>query len=106
MDTTLFVSDLAHFLDDKGAVGPAHGPARKMADLLCAFVAHATNPETSAATVAPYSFGCCLRDRCCVATGMDAGEISVWHCPSCAAAGQITNWQHSLWDLRDAASAC
>jgi hypothetical protein len=39
----MYVMDLTHFLDAKGAIAPERGPARKMADFLTAVVAHASD---------------------------------------------------------------
>ena len=42
----MYVIDLTHYLDSKGAIAPERGPARKMADFLTAVVAHASAVPT------------------------------------------------------------
>ena len=53
----MYVTDLTHFLDKSGAIGPAKGPARAMAQFQVDVVAHASDATTKALP-APKCFKC------------------------------------------------
>jgi len=53
----MYISDLTHFLDRSGAIGPVKGPARAMAQFHVDVVAHASD-ATSNALPAPRCFKC------------------------------------------------
>lgn len=95
----MYVIDLNHFLDDRGAIAPAKGPARKMADFLAAVVAHASDFERAADAPAPLCFKCRKRDRHTVDTGITDDDAVGWRCAVCGTEGRISNWQHSFSDL-------
>ena len=95
----MYVIDLTHFLDAKGAIAPARGPARKMADFLTAVVAHASDCDRPADLPGPICFKCRKRDQRAVDTGITASDVVVWRCPACGTEGQISNWQGAFWDL-------
>jgi hypothetical protein len=59
----LYVIDLAHYLDPKGAIAPERGPARKFADFVTAVVAHATDFDRPDDTPGPLCFRCRTRDQ-------------------------------------------
>jgi len=92
----MYISDLKHFLDERGAIGPVKGPALAMAQFQADVVAHASH-ITGQAPAAPTCFKC-KKDT--VAANLARDEAIVWSCPSCSAEGRISNWQGSLWDLR------
>lgn len=54
----MYVTDLRHFLDAAGAIGPTKGPARAMAQFHADVVAHASNPTGQAAPAPPRCFKC------------------------------------------------
>ena len=54
---SMYVSDLTHFLDKSGAIGPVKGPARAMAQFHVDVVAHASD-AASMALPAPRCFKC------------------------------------------------
>ena len=95
------ITDLTHLLDNSGAIGPVKGPARAMAQFHVDMVAHASD-ATENPLPAPRCFKCkkgeVEGDRA------DDGAI-MWVCPLCLTEGRISNWQGSLWDLRDRPSA-
>lgn len=91
------VSDLTHFLDKSGAIGSAKGPARTMAQFHVDVVAHASD-TMSKALPAPKCFKC---KKGAVEATRAHDDAIVWICPSCNTEGRISNWQGSLWDLRD-----
>lgn len=95
----MYVTDLTHFLDAKGAIAPEPGPARKMADFLAAVVAHASDFNRSADVPGPVCFKCRKRDHRVVDTGITEGDIVVWRCLACGTEGQISNWQGTFWDV-------
>jgi hypothetical protein len=39
----MYVIDARHYLDDRGAIAPERGPARKMADFITSVIAHASD---------------------------------------------------------------
>ena len=95
----LYVIDLTHYLDPRGAIAPERGPARKFADFLTAVVAHATDFDRPEETAGPLCFKCRKRDRRAVDTGITEDDRVTWHCVACGTHGQISNWQGSFWDL-------
>jgi len=97
---SMYVIDLTHYLDSKGAIAPERGPVRKMADFLIAVVAHASDFDRSEDTPGPACFKCRKRDRRIVETGITEDDVVVWHCPACGTHGRISKWQDTFWDLR------
>jgi hypothetical protein len=95
----MYVIDLTHFLDARGAIAPERGPARKFADFLTAVVAHATDFDRPDETPGPLCFKCRKRDRHVVDTGFADGDRVAWRCVKCGTEGLISNWQGSFWDL-------
>ena len=66
----MYVTDLTHYLDPKGAIAPG-----------------------------PLCFKCRQRYRRAVDTAITADDVVVWRCPACGTEGQISNWQDTFWDL-------
>ena len=97
----MYVSDLTHFLDKSGAIGPVKGPARAMAQFHADVVAHASD-VTSTPLPAPSCFKC---KKGAVEAVRAHDDAIVWVCPMCRTEGRISNWQGSLWNLRDRPSA-
>jgi hypothetical protein len=95
----MYVIDLTHFLDAKGSIAPAQGPARILADFLTAVVAHASDFDRPDDTPGPACFKCRKRDRRPVETGLTVDEVIVWRCLVCGVEGEISNWQDTFWDL-------
>jgi hypothetical protein len=99
----MYITDLKHFLDGQGALGPAKGPARAMAQFQTDVVAYATcatcaTDTTVATPEAPTCFKC---KKSPVEVALARDEAVVWKCPRCETEGRISNWQGTLWDLRD-----
>jgi hypothetical protein len=102
----VYVINLPHYLDAKGAVAPERGPARRLADFVTAVVAHASDFDRPDDTPGPLCFKCRKRDRRAVGTGMTDDEVIVWRCVACGTEGQVSDWQGTFWDLsRDAPSS-
>ena len=97
----MYFSGLTHFHDKSGAMGPVKGPARAVALFHVDVVAHASD-ATSAALPAPRCFKC---KKGAVEAVRAHDDAIVWVCPRCRTEGRISNWQGSLWDLRDCPSA-
>ncbi len=97
----MYVTDLTHFLDKSGAIGPVKGPARAMAQFQVDVVAHATD-ATFTAPAAPRCFKC---KKVAVEAARAQDDAIVWFCPKCRSEGRISNWQGSLWDLRNRPAA-
>ena len=93
----MYITDLTHFLDKSGATGPVKGPARAMAQFHVDVVAHASD-GTSTTLPAPKCFKC---KKAAVEAVVAHDNAIVWFCPTCRIEGRISNWQGSLWDLRD-----
>jgi ribosomal protein L37AE/L43A len=97
----MYVTDLTHFLDKSGAIGPVKGSARAMAQFQVDVVAHATD-ATFTAPAAPRCFKC---KKVSVEAARAQDDAIVWFCPKCRSEGRISNWQGSLWDLRNRPAA-
>jgi len=94
---TMYITDLTHFLDKSGAIGPVKGPARTMAQFHVDAVAHASD-TTSETLPAPKCFKC---KKGVVEAVLAQDNAVLWVCPKCRIEGRISNWQGSLWDLRN-----
>ena len=94
----MYITDFRHILDESGAIGPAKGPARGMAQFQADVVANVSNATGQQAPTAPRCFRCRKNTvNACLARD----SAIVWTCPSCGVEGRISNWQGSMWDLRD-----
>jgi hypothetical protein len=99
MKPRTYVVDVAHFLDEKGAIGPQRGPARKLAEFVTAVVAHASDFDRPDDTPGPVCFRCRKRDNHRVDTLITADGAVVWYCPACGTEGHVSNWEGTFWDL-------
>ena len=97
----MYVTNLTHFLDKSGAIVPVRGPTRAMAQFHVDVVAHASDAR-SKAFPAPRCFKC---KKGTVGAVRAHDDAMVWVCTACRTEGRISNWQGSLWDLRDRPSA-
>ena len=93
----MYITDLRHFLDKTGAIGPTKGPAKAMAQFHADVVAHASD-ATGQPPAAPRCFKCKKHG---VEASLAEDQAIVWGCPQCHTEGRISNWQGTLWDLRD-----
>lgn len=98
-----WITDMKHYLDERGHIASLPGPVRRLADHLGAIVVAITArlPEKSGAT----GVRCRRRPghRACI------GEIFaetnhdmniVWECIRCGDNGLIQGWQQTPWDSR------
>ena len=97
--TPMYISDLKHFLDDKGAIGPQSGPARRIAEFLGNVVAAASAPDG----LDIEGLGECRCNKCkgTVIIEIAPDDTIEWSCVHCAQEGRISNWRGSFWDLSD-----
>lgn len=89
----MYITDATHFLDEKGAIGPQHGPGRTMADFLGTAIVAATLSGTDPES--PICFICTDSVRVHVSV---SGAIE-WLCAGCGESGRITHWEGTLWDM-------
>jgi hypothetical protein len=97
--SAVYVIDLTHYLNPRGAIAPERGPARNFADFLTAVVAHATDFDRPDETAGPLCFKCRKRERRAVDTVITEDDRVVWHYVACGTEGKISNWQGTFWDL-------
>ena len=93
----MYITDLRHFLDKSGAIGPTKVPAKAMAQFHADVVAHASDAATHA-PAAPRCFKC---KEDAIEAHVAPDQAILWACPQCHTEGRISNWQGTLWDLRD-----
>ena len=101
--TGTWVTDLTHFLDEEGDIGPISGPARRLAEFFAAIVAMTSHPDP----IPPpeYRVRCRRRPGRKPCSGMIESDLDfetediMWWCPVCGDNGYIHNWKGSLWDL-------
>jgi hypothetical protein len=100
------ISNLSHFLDERGNIAPANGPARRIADHLIRIVAEVTgnlDADDGLFTGIP----CRRRPARKPCKGLVQATFSdmdtiAWWCGQCGDNGLITGWEDTLWDLSDA----
>ena len=83
----LYVIDLTHYLDARGAIAPERGPARKLADFVTGVVAHATDFDRSDSAPGPLCFKCRKSDRRAVETALTEDDRVIWRCMTCGTEG-------------------
>lgn len=99
-----WITNLTHFLEAGRLHPELPGPARKLADHLGAIIVAVTSVDPDD----PLGVPCRRRPnrRPC------GGEIEAfidpethrihWACLACGDNGVISNWEHTMWDCRDA----
>lgn len=95
----MYVIDATHYLDDKGAIAPQRGPARKMADFVTSVIAHASDIDRRDDAPGPLCFECRKRDDHHVVAGIAEDGAIAWACPACGTHGRISNWEGTFWNL-------
>lgn len=94
----MYITDLTHFLDDKGAIATMPAPARRLAEFLGRVVAAASAP----ADLDQAGSGVCRCNKCkkgSVIAEIAPDDAIEWFCETCGQDGRISNWRRSLWDL-------
>lgn len=101
----MYLINARHYLNDKGAVAPEKGAAKKMAEFVMAVVAHASNFDRAEEVPGPLCHRCKKSEDQHVKTAMDDDEFIHWFCATCGSEGRISDWQGTFWDLsKDAAT--
>jgi len=97
-----WITDLRHYLDDRGRMDHLPGPALGIARHLASIVAWTS--ATQGAGTQRTNVTCRRRPnkrRCTgeIHAGIDAdGEAVVWYCPACGDNGEIRGWHETRWD--------
>jgi hypothetical protein len=92
----MYITDLTHFLDEKGAIAPMPPAARGLAEFLGRVVVAASTPIDVAGS------GECRCSKCkkgTVIAEIAADDAIEWFCEDCGHEGRISNWRRSFWDL-------
>lgn len=93
----MYITDVIHFLDDKGAIGPQKGPAKVVAEFHAGVIAYATDLDDTG-LIAPNCFKC---KKAAVEFALALDDAIYWSCPRFKTEGRISNWRGTLWDLSD-----
>lgn len=93
----MYITDARHFLDEKGAIAPRRGPAKRLADFHAGLIAHATGFDDTG-IAAPTCFKC---KKTAVQSAIAQDDAILWSCPHCSAEGRVSNWRGTLWDLSE-----
>jgi hypothetical protein len=94
----MYIMDLTHFLDAKGAIAPMPAPARRLAEFLGRVVAAASAPaELDEAGSAACRCHKCKKSSVIAEIAPD--DAIEWFCENCGHEGRIANWRRSFWDL-------
>lgn len=80
----MYITNARHFLNDKGAIGPQHGPAKVMAEFHANTIAYATDFE-EAGVNAPTCFKC---KKGQVEAQIAPDDAIDWSCPRCRHRGE------------------
>ncbi len=92
----MYITDLTHFLDQKGAIAPMPAPARRLAEFLGRVVAAASAPIYEPGSAE------CRCSKCkkgSVIAEIAPDDAIEWFCENCGHEGRISNWRRSFWDL-------
>lgn len=95
----MYIISLDHYLDGKGTIAIARGPARRVADFATSAVAYASNPRLPTGAPQPTCFKCRKPQNSDVEIRTTTDDLVVWRCFGCGCQGQISNWQGTFWDL-------
>lgn len=101
-----WIVDLEHMLDESGNIAAPKGPARNLAEHIVAIAAMASRPEIT--PVPEYQVRCRRHPGRKACPGIIEADFDpederiVWWCPACDDGGYISNWQGSMWDMRNA----
>src|SRR5260221_13315157 len=94
----MYITDLTHFLDEKGAIGPKSGPARRLAEFLGRVVAAASAPSVIAGDgIAEWRCNKCKKGFVIAEIAPD--DAIEWICETCGHEGPISNRPQWIWRL-------
>lgn len=102
MKPNFWVTDMTHFLDERGRLADMPAPARSLARHLGAIVTAVTSRRPGLLRITdvhcrrrPGRRPCPGRIGGVVEVG--SGDLS-WRCPACGAGGLIHHWAGTTWD--------
>lgn len=96
-----YVTDITHYLDERGELTNMPSPAKKLASFLVLII----DSTTPVGSTNYDDTGIRCRAESCSGSVLsclteDAAEI-LWHCPISGHNGVIRNWQKTKWDRRN-----
>lgn len=103
-----WVTDMTHFLDERGKVPVMPAPVRRLVDHFGAIVIAASGSPLKAQVSTGVK---CRRrpgHRRCpgeIRARFDPDDSIMWACPSCGDRGLIHGWKSTIWDSRGRAPA-
>ena|ERR1039457_644232 len=103
-----WVTDITHFLDEKGEMAVESGQALRFAEYLASIISLITHPAPVSVS---FDVPCRCRPNRKPCKGFIEGDTDqdtdsiVWWCPDCGDHGFISNWQGTLWDMSEAGDA-
>lgn len=100
-----FITNLTHFLDEKGAVPDQLAkPARQLVENLGAIVTHMTRHASGNFHTHLPCWGRLGRKACpgTIEAGVRVTDFAIiWYCPTCEDKGLITHWEGSFFDCSE-----
>jgi hypothetical protein len=100
-----WVTDITHFLDEKGEIIAEPIEARKIAEYFAAIIVMASYPDPEYPP--EYRVLCRRRPNRKPCNEEIIGFVDpetddiYWKCPKCEDRGLISNWQGTIWDMSD-----
>lgn len=96
-----YVTDITHYLNEKGELTNMPTPAKQLASFLVLII----DSTTSVGSTNYDEAGIRCRAEGCSGSILsrlaEDGEEIHWHCPICGHNGVIRNWQNTKWDQRN-----
>lgn len=101
--TDTYITNIQHFLDNKGELAEINPEAKNLAGFLVLVIDSAT--EAGPNSCVDTKIRCRSNDcRGSIEAFMDYAEHDIsWGCPRCELNGVIRNWQNTKWDKRPCA---
>ena len=100
-----WVTDITHFLDEKGEMITEPIQARRLAEYFAAIIVMSSHPELEYPP--EYRVSCRRRPNRKPCLEEIVGFVDpetddiVWMCPACGDRGIIRNWRGTIWDMSD-----
>jgi len=99
------VTNIQHFLDEKGRVPDLPKEAMELLTYLSAIIEDATRESRTDAETAQIRCRRVVKGKVCsgdieVYLYPEAAEI-IWQCEECGEEGVITDWEGTVWDKRE-----
>jgi hypothetical protein len=96
--STTYVTDMSHYLDEAGELAQLPRPARRLASFLTLLIEAATGAPS--ADEHDSGIRCIAKDcRGTVRTALPSGQVEIlWRCKACGHKGVIKNWNDTKWN--------